>query len=174
MASDINYTRADELAVLVEERFLQLIEQGAFADIEPKLMALAGGDNESQAVTLSLQFKLTDSEREEEVVVNETGRAYLNNGETYNFNGGDAAIRYLCDGEIKVFQHSRCPHCWSEWEDKHLNPVCPVCEYELGNQVKLLIDDDICPYCLEGKVSQQEPRCSSCGEQIEEKFVSWG
>lgn len=174
MSAEINFTRADELSALVEERFLQLIEEGAFADLEDQLLALAKTGSEDQAVTISLQFKLSDSEREREVIIAETSRAYLSDGDKYDFNQSDAAVRYLCDGEIRVFQHNSCPHCWGLWEDKHHNPVCPDCGYELGNQVKILVDDNVCPYCLDGRVTRQEPRCDACGEQIEERFISWG
>ncbi|HNL09972.1 MAG TPA: hypothetical protein PKM44_05640 [Turneriella sp.] len=174
MSPDINYAKADELAILIEERFLQLVQEGAFADLEPHLTALAATGNEDQAVTLSLQLRLSDSEREREIIVSETSRAWLADGETMDFNNSDTAVRYLCDGEIRVFQHSSCPHCWGEWEDKHHNPTCPDCGYELGNQVKILMDDSVCPYCLEGKVSRQEPTCSTCGEVVEERYVSWG
>lgn len=174
MSSDLNYSQADDLAALVEERFQQLIEQGAFADLEEKLLELAKTGSEDQAVTLSLQFKLSDSEREREVIVAETSRAYLSDGDKYDFNHGDAAVRYICDGQIKVFQQSSCPHCWGDWEDKLKNPTCPDCGYELGNQVKILVDDNACPYCLAGKVTPQQTRCDACGEQVEERFVSWG
>jgi len=174
MSSDVNYARADELATLVEERFMQLIEQGAFADLEPRLLELAKSGNEDQAVTLSLQFRLSDSEREREVIVAVTSRAFLSDGDTYDFNNNEATMRYLCDGEIKVFQRNSCPHCWGDWPNKVKDPVCPDCGYELGNQVKILIDDNACPHCLEGRVSSQEPRCDACGEQVEERFVSWG
>jgi len=174
MASDVNYARADELATLVEERFMQLIEQGAFADLEPKLLELAKTGSEDQAVTLSLQFRLSDSEREREVIVAETSRAFLSDGDTYDFNNNESTLRYLCDGEIKVFQRNSCPHCWGDWPDKVKEPTCPDCGYELGSQVKILIDDNACPHCLEGRVSRQEPRCDACGEQVEERYVSWG
>ena len=174
MASDINYAEAEELAMLVEERFLQLIEQGVFADLEDRLKALARTGTEDQAVTLSLQLRLSDSDRERELIVTEASRAWLNDGETCDFNHSDAMLRYLCDGEIKVFQGNSCPHCWGEWEDKTDHPVCPDCGYELGKDVKILIDENVCPLCFEGKVTRQEPRCTSCGEAIEERFVSWG
>ncbi|MBL8034726.1 MAG: hypothetical protein JNJ69_13555 [Leptospiraceae bacterium] len=174
MSAEIDYGKAEDVAGLVEERFRQLIEEGAFADLEPYLASLGKTGSEDQAVTLTLQLKLSDSEREREVVVTEASRAYLNDGEVYDFCQSDAVVRYLCDNEIRVFQSNACPHCWGDWPDKHTNTTCPECGYEFGKQVKLLIDDDICPFCFEGKVSRQELRCNACGEQVDERFVSWG
>jgi len=67
-----------------------------------------------------------------------------------------------------------CPHCWGEWMFKFKHTQCSNCEYELGKQVKYLLDNDICPMCQAGKVTMNEPVCDDCGYKVEKEKVVWG
>ena len=65
-----------------------------------------------------------------------------------------ARHRYLVDGEICEVPHDRCPNCWAGWSFKIGTPdtppealECPCCGYGLGEQIKLMLDSDVCPHC---------------------------
>jgi hypothetical protein len=44
----------------------------------------------------------------------------------------------------------------------------------MGREVKLLLDNDVCPFCEEGKVSLTIPACAKCGQRIDPGIVVWG
>ena len=50
---------------------------------------------------------------------------------------------------------------------------CGSCGYELGKQVKYLLDNDICPMCQEGTVKIDNPVCDSCDYKVEKDKVVW-
>jgi len=78
--------------------------------------------------------------------------------EPYQISGDSSIHRYVVNGEICQIPHDYCPHCWGEWDFKLKNQVCSTCGYILGEQIKLLLDSDICPNCDEGKVSLKNLR----------------
>ena len=51
---------------------------------------------------------------------------------------------------------------------------CPCCGYEMGEQIKLMLDGDVCPYCEKGKMSMANPPCDQCGLVIDPRLVAWG
>ena len=51
---------------------------------------------------------------------------------------------------------------------------CPNCDYEIGNEVKLLLDDDHCPHCERGKLSMDDPTCDECGMTFDPQIIAWG
>lgn len=82
--------------------------------------------------------------------------------------------RYVVKEGIQVVPHDRCPTCWQVWDFKWSNPSCPHCDTTLGENCKILLDSDVCPFCEDGKVSMAKPRCNKCGHEIDPKTVVWG
>jgi Zn-finger nucleic acid-binding protein len=88
---------------------------------------------------------------------------------------GDSSVhRYMVNGEIAVVPHDHCPHCWGEWDNKFEIEMCPHCGFSMGEQVKLLLDNDTCPNCDTGKVSRSQPKCNKCGYTVDGGKVVWG
>ncbi len=54
------------------------------------------------------------------------------------------------------------------------HPSCSGCGATMGQDVKLLLDTDVCPFCEEGKVSLIAPVCDKCGQRIDPGIVVWG
>jgi uncharacterized protein (DUF983 family) len=57
---------------------------------------------------------------------------------------------------------------------KWKNNTCGHCGIKMGKEVKVLLDDGICPHCDEGKVSLTQPRCTKCGREVNQDFINWG
>jgi hypothetical protein len=84
------------------------------------------------------------------------------------------AQKYLVNGEMCTVPEPFCPNCWGEWRCKCNYEKCPHCGYELGKEVKYLLDNDHCPACQAGTVTSDNPVCTDCGYLIEPDKVVWG
>ena len=82
--------------------------------------------------------------------------------------------RYVVSGDICQVPHDYCPSCWGMWDFKDQDRECPSCGIVLGNEIKILLDTDICPHCENGKVSAANPECSKCGYKVDLDIVTWG
>ena len=88
--------------------------------------------------------------------------------------GDSSPQRYVVKGIIQVVPHDRCPQCWQVWDFKLQISTCPHCGITMGDQCKLLLDSDECPWCDEGKVTVAKPRCDKCGYEVDRQKVAWG
>ena len=87
---------------------------------------------------------------------------------------GITSQKYFVEGEMCIVPGEFCPNCWGKWGFKFKHNTCPECGYELGKQIKYLLDTDTCPYCQEGKISVDKPTCDECGFEVDNKKVVWG
>jgi predicted RNA-binding Zn-ribbon protein involved in translation (DUF1610 family) len=55
-----------------------------------------------------------------------------------------------------------------------MNPACTHCGAQLGMNVKVLLDTDLCPSCEDGEVSMSQLTCPKCGYEVDPSFVTWG
>ena len=51
---------------------------------------------------------------------------------------------------------------------------CRECGATLGDNVKILLDTDVCPNCEQGRISMTNPVCSKCGYKVDLNLVVWG
>jgi len=75
---------------------------------------------------------------------------------------------------IVVVPHDRCPRCWEAWDNKLEDTSCVHCGLSMGDDCKLLLDYDRCPWCDEGTVTAANPTCSKCNSQVDTRHVVWG
>ena len=162
----------DELADAVDE-FVQQWLTGAEA--KPMLEKIqAGCEQTSMGVGLSVEMHVTENGREDTLRMLTTGMQCYAGQEPYVASGDSSIQRYICDGEICQVPHDQCPNCWSEWDFKYKNQICSACGYQLGNQVKLLLDSDQCPNCNVGTVTVESPVCEQCDSEVDLRTVTWG
>lgn len=176
-----------------EHRILEATETVAFEFADkvlnsPQVAALKAAMRKASAALpedYSLTFDITlnvfDHERGQALPLLTTGLSSFADKEPYVHSGDSTIARYLVDGEICELPHDRCPHCWGLWDFKIGQPEvlpgerpCPTCGYRLGDQVKLLLDNDLCPNCEKKKITSSQPACARCGFKIDPKFVAWG
>ena len=171
---DNEFKILDELADAVNDKVDSLAESGQFDELLKKLQEATGKLPESFSVSFDIQLNVFDENKEKMVPILRTGFATSQEKEPYRHFADTSEQKYMVDGEMCIIPDDYCPNCWSEWDFKFKFPTCPICDYELGNQVKYLLDDDICPMCDEGKVSINNPVCDKCGYEVDKDKVVWG
>jgi hypothetical protein len=115
-----------------------------------------------------------DQEKERSLPLLQTGLSGFGDEEPHIATGDSSPQKYVADGEIQVVPHDRCPRCWEIWDFKFDNRSCRECGATLGENVKVLLDTDVCPNCEEGKVSMATPVCHQCGHEVDLNLVVWG
>ncbi len=160
------------------ERFLTSPQANELRTIIQKAAAALP---EGYSTSLDISLNVFDPERDNALPLMTTGLAASGPGEPYVAHGDSTPGRYTVDGEICEVPHDRCPHCWGTWDFKIGHPVaiaaicsCPHCGYELGKELKLMLDDDKCPHCEKGELSMDDPTCSKCGLEIDPSLIAWG
>lgn len=162
------------LSDMAYDKFEELYSSGALAELEHEIYKVASDLPKTFSISLELNVSVFDEEREKSLSLLTTGLASDERGKPYRTRGDATVHRYVVDGHIRLVPHDYCPHCWGIWDFKLLNWSCPECGYILGKQVKMLLDTDTCPYCEKGKVTQTNPRCTSCSFLVEPDIVVWG
>lgn len=160
----------DQIAELLDP----ILQSPAFGEVRAALARLGKALGERYAVTLSCLVEVTDHEKERSLPLLTTGLCTSKGEEPHMVSGDSTPQRYLVDGQIQVLPHDRCPKCWGPWDFKFQNRQCRSCGAELGREVRVLVDSDVCPYCEEGKVTVQRPRCTQCGFEVDGSLVAWG
>jgi hypothetical protein len=96
------------------------------------------------------------------------------NGEPYTSWDDSSLQRYVTKDGIVVVPHDRCPGCWEPWDEKLVDTSCGHCGLSMGDNCKLLLDYDCCPWCGEGTVTAANPICSKCNALVDTEHVVWG
>lgn len=124
--------------------------------------------------SLSIVVDVFDEGKECSLPLLTTGLSASPGHEPSRTGGDSSPQRYVVKDGIKVVPHDRCPCCWRVWDVKLQNSTCSHCGLTMGEQCKLLLDSDECPWCNEGKVTVAKPRCSKCGHEVDSQKVVWG
>ena len=160
----------DEISEVADE----LLESAAAEKLRGLLTQLNKTLGSRYLVGLHFNVTVFDTEKERTLPVLQAGLGGFDGDKPYPASGDSTPQRYIVDGEMLVLPHDRCPRCWEDWDFKLLHPECSHCGVELGKEVKILLDTDVCPYCEEGKVSISKPRCKKCGNEVDPSQVTWG
>jgi hypothetical protein len=159
------------------DKIAELLDKAFESDLVPLRDALAALGKElgsRYSVALECTASVFDGERERGLRMLTTGLATSDEGDPYRTWGDSTAARYVVDGEIQVVPHDCCPKCWETWDFKIKKRSCQNCGATLGENVKILLDTDVCPSCEEGKVSMATPTCDKCGFEVDSELVVWG
>jgi hypothetical protein len=157
----------DQIAEIADQQF-------ASAEIHKLLRDLATVFGKGKIASLTLAVDVFDEDRERSLPLLTTGLSAFVGKEPFRTWGDATPQRYVAEKGIQVVPHDRCPACWEEWDFKFLHPSCGHCGITLGDQCKLLLDTDECPYCNVGKVTVSQPRCDKCGHEVDPRTVVWG
>jgi len=169
------FKKVDEFTGKIYEKFWELYESGAFKEWEKELKKICSELPEKYSMAITMGLDITDSEREKTIMLESTGIACFSGHEPYKIEGSSSTPdTYIVKGNICKVPHNYCPGCWGEWDFKVMHPVCPECGIEMGKDVKLLLDTNVCPHCDEGNVSRSKPTCDQCGYKVDENIITWG
>jgi hypothetical protein len=144
----------------------------------PDLIRAFSGLSQAVGTGLTVSINMTvdvfDEAHERALPLLTTGLSVDYGREPHRTWGDSSPQRYVVDEGIQVVPHDRCPKCWEVWDFKLQNPTCSHCGATLGENCKLLLDTDECPWCQEGKVTVSQPRCNQCGFVVDPRFAVWG
>ena len=167
------YKLLEPVAKEISEKVDELINTGHFNEIKELLRETIEEMPENYSLNLNIEFNVFDNEKQKSIKLLQTGLT-TSEGEPYQHSADSAPQKYLVDGEMCLVPEEFCPNCWGDWMFKFKHNQCGSCGYELGKQVKYLLDNDICPMCQEGTVKIDNPVCDSCGYKVEGGKVVWG
>jgi hypothetical protein len=157
----------DRIADIAEQQF----ESVELRRLVAELGKLVG---KGRLASISIVVDVFDDDRQCSLPLLTTGLSASPDHEPARTWGDSSPQRYVVPGGIKVVPHDRCPHCWQVWDFKLQTSTCSHCGLTMGEQCKLLLDSDECPWCNEGKVTVARPRCSRCGHEVDRQTVVWG
>jgi len=175
------WRQLEPLADQADEEIERFLASTRATELKAIIQKAAAVLPEGYCLSLDILLNVFDPERSETLPLLTTGLAASGQEEPYVAHGDSTPCRYIVDGEICEVPHDRCPHCWGSWSFKIGHPVateethtCPGCGYELGKELKLMLDNDRCPHCEKGELSMDDPTCSRCGLEIDPRLVAWG
>ena len=168
------FTALDKLADEVDEKAEEWLQSEALSELRAALEKAAASLPEGYQVTLDIKLNVFDEQRERTIELLSHGLCFSLGIQAFEASGTSSPHRYVVDGELCELPHDYCPHCWAEWVMKLERPTCPTCGYEMGNQVKLLLDNDLCPFCEDGEITLVNPQCQKCDYEVNPEFIAWG
>ena len=171
---DTEFRLLDPLTDFIDGKFDELHKTGELDGILAQLKEVVSQLPEDLSVSFDIQLNVFDNDREMGIALLRTGFNCHGGDDPYRHYGDSSVQKYSVNGEMCIVPDDYCPHCWEVWGFKFEQSTCPGCGYELGKEVKHLIDDDICPWCQEGKVTMSNPVCDSCGHEVDPRQVIWG
>lgn len=168
------FEAADQIIDGIAEQVDQVLASDQLADLRQALVRLSKTLGAQLSVSLDITVDIFDPARSDALPLLRTGLSTSGGEPPYRTWSDSSPQRYVVEGEVQVVPHDRCPRCYGPWEFKFKHRSCPGCEATLGQNVKLLLDTDTCPYCEEGKVSMSRPVCDKCGHNVDPGQVVWG
>jgi hypothetical protein len=170
----VTFKRVDEAVDSLAEKLDKLLESAATVEVRNSLRQLGDAAGKAFSVSLECVVRVSDAEGERSLPVLTTGWSAFVNSEPYRTWGDSSPQRYVVDGDLRVVPHDRCPKCWELWDFKFEHRTCDHCGSELGRNVKVLLDSDICPHCEKGRVAADALKCSKCDYEVDPSTVTWG
>ncbi len=167
------FDASDPLLDSIAEQVGGWMESDASAELREALAQLSKQLN-GLSVSLDLTVGVFDPDRGNLLPLLQTGLSSSDGKPAYQTHADSTPMRYLANGEMTVVPHDRCPCCRAAWDFKELHSACPSCGVKLGEEVKLLIDSNVCPHCENGSVTPAEPKCDECGFAVNPAHVAWG
>lgn len=167
--------KIEDLCDDMYELFHDLHDKGKFNAFKAKMEAISRDLPESVSIAFNWEIQMVHETGEKSPLpFYEMGVMTDEDNQCVNYKGGSTLETYIIDEQMMKIPHDRCPSCWEVWAFKFKERQCPHCSVTLGKEVKILIDNDVCPWCEKGKVSLTHPTCDECGFEIDESDIIWG
>lgn len=167
------FGQVDPLIDDVAKQIGELIAGDQLTQIKAKLAEISRCFPGDFGVSLDINVRVTDPEGSTLPLL-QTGIASFEGDEPQQVWGDSTPQRYVVFGDIVVVPHDHCPQCWAEWDFKDTSPKCVGCGVQLGKEVKILLESDVCPRCEKGTVTAASPACDKCSNVVNPDYVVWG
>jgi len=168
------YRSLEPLLEPLAAKLQAFLESAELGPIRESLQKASVALTEGMSVTLSCNLEVFDSRRGRSINLLQTGLTTSDGLPPYICWGDASDQRYVVRGTICQVPQDYCPACWGKWDFKQEHRTCAHCGVQLGNEVKILLDSDVCPHCEKGKVSMDNPQCPACGHTVDLSIVAWG
>ena len=168
------FETADLITDEIADKLDELLDSDGFSAVRLALTRLSETVGSRYSVNLNVCVDVFDPERSNALPLLTLGLSTSKGNAPHRTYGDSTPQKYVVEGEVQVVPHDRCPKCYGVWDFKLIHPSCSECGATLGQEVKLLLDTDLCPFCEEGKVSMSNPECANCGQRIDPGVVVWG
>lgn len=159
---------------LAGEFLNNLAMEGRLEELRREMERLSKKLPSHLAFAMFLGVDVYDKRRQRSLNYLDTGLACNASEPPYPYDNSPAIQKYLVGGQLVKVPVDYCPSCWGEWLKKFEEPKCPHCNKHMGGDIKLMIDNDVCPNCFDGTISPSQPLCSICGFQATPEIISWG
>lgn len=164
----------DRLILKISDEINRLEEAGHLNKIKELIKDSSKGLGKEDIFEVNFDFNYVSGEKETHMNLAQHGYWTGQDGELVKSFGGDAFLKYWVDGSLIVVPNSYCPACFREWDFKEIGESCHHCDAEMGSDVKHFIDDDICPHCGDGQITQSQPECTQCDYKVDPRITIWG
>jgi len=169
-----SFEAADPIMDQIAEMVDRVLDSSQFEGIRRVLTQLSEAIGHTSSVNLNVNIEVFDPRRPHALPLLTSGFSTSAGQFPYRTWGDSTPQKYVVNGQMQVTPHDRCPRCYGTWDFKFKNRSCPGCGATLGQDVKVLLDTDVCPFCEEGRVSISAPVCDKCGFRVEPSDVVWG
>ena len=167
--------KLDQLADAVDEKLCDLIEKGELKDLKENLGNISSELSERYSISITLNLEIFDNVRNKSISLVKNGFNCVGHETPYQITSSCSSYHtYIVKGERLKVPHDYCPQCWGDWDFKLDNGKCPECGIQLGKDIFLLLDTDVCPNCEEGNVTHNNPICEKCGYNVDTEMIRWG
>jgi len=165
---------ADEHVDRISEIVGEALESPELENLRSALSALSNALGGRYSLIFDCKVAIFDDREERTLTMLQTGLSTSDGGKPFRTWGDSSPQKYVVDGEIQVVPHDHCPKCWGTWDFKFKHRSCQECGATLGEDVRVLLDTDVCPNCEEGSVSMASPHCDKCEFEADPKTIAWG
>lgn len=164
----------NDIILKISDEMDRLEEAGHLDKIKSLIKESASALEEEDSFEMIFDFNYVSGDKEAYMNLANNGYWTGQDGEIVKVFGVDAPLKYWVDGNLVVVPNSYCPACFREWGFKEIGESCRHCDAEMGNDVKHFIDDDVCPHCGDGKITQSQPDCTKCDYEVDPRITIWG
>ena len=168
------YDHTHELSDLLFTELQRLYREQRLTKVEEKLKEISASLPKGYSITVNFSVEVFDENRDKSLKTTDAGITCLEGDHPYLSTSESTPAKYIVDGEIQKVPHDHCPNCWSRWSFKSRVKECRECGYRMGREIKLLVDNNICPHCENSAISLHHPQCEKCGYLADQNIVSWG
>lgn len=167
------FKKFDEVADSAAEKCEGFLKSDAVREIAAAIQRLSAEYGYSVSLTCGLEvFDMNRGKTLSLLKVSLTTNG--DGGAPYMASGDSSPTRYWVRGTICTVPHDHCPACWGKWDFKFKNTTCVDCGVQMGNEVKHMLDSDVCPNCESGKITRTNPVCDKCAFKVDPNQVVWG
>jgi hypothetical protein len=171
------FNSADQHVYQMAEILGETLMSLDFKTIRDSLAALTKAMGNGYSVRLRCDVEIVDDERSRTITLLSNDLISQEGNEASSVEQqvwSDAAPEhYLVNGKIQVVPGDCCPECWKWWDCKQERRHCPHCTAVLGENCKLLLVTNACPYCEKGTVTPSNLKCAKCGHTVDPALVVW-